>query len=77
MKFVRKQKAPPAKSPLADDLLPNIQAIAEHAFGEANKTTIRRVRHLIAQHGFPAKKVGGRYQASRAVIDAWYRDHFR
>ena len=51
---------------LNEDLLPTIDAIAEYICGEANKHTVRRLRHLIAVHQFPAKKVGGKIQPGRA-----------
>jgi hypothetical protein len=54
---------------LADDLLPTITAISEYT-GEP----VRRLRHIIAVHGFPAKKVGGKIQSRKSWIDKYYAE---
>jgi len=54
---------------LREDLLPTINAIAEYT-GEP----VRRLRHLIAVHQFPVKKVGGKIQSRRSWIDAYYAE---
>jgi hypothetical protein len=59
-------------SSLREDLLPNLNAIAEHVYGEATPSTVRRLRHLIAMHGFPHKKVGGKIESRRSWIDQFY-----
>jgi hypothetical protein len=59
---------------LADDRLPSIEAIAEYVEGEANPTTVRRIRHLIAHHGFPAMMRGGRWQSRKSWADRYYEE---
>lgn len=59
---------------LRDDLLPTIDAIAEYVYGEANKITVRRIRHLIDRHGFPAKKAGGKLSSKKSWIEAHYAE---
>jgi hypothetical protein len=57
---------------LSDDLLPHINAIAEFVYGEATPTTVRRVRHLIDHHGFPAIKDGGKITSKKSWIEKRY-----
>jgi hypothetical protein len=57
---------------LKNDILPSVQAIAEHVYGKATPKTIRRLRHLIAAHGLPVKKVGGKIESRRSWIDQYY-----
>jgi len=57
---------------LHEDLLPNINAIAEYVYGEANKKTVRRLRHLIDKHNFPVKQVGAKYEGRRSWCDSYY-----
>lgn len=59
---------------LTDDLLANINAIAEYVYGEANKKTVRRLRHLIDKHGFPAKQVGAKWEGRKSWCDAFYAE---
>jgi hypothetical protein len=59
---------------LKDDRLPNITAISEYLCGQATPSTIRRIRHLIAAHGFPHKKVGGKIESRKSWIDAYYAE---
>ncbi|MGH6897294.1 MAG: hypothetical protein ACREJ5_12235 [Geminicoccaceae bacterium] len=54
---------------LKDDLLPTIDAISTYT-GEP----VRRLRHVISRHGFPAKKVGGKIQSRKSWIDAYYAE---
>jgi hypothetical protein len=54
---------------LADDLLLSLDAIAVYT-GEP----VRRLRHLIAAHGFPHKKVGGRIESRKSWIDRYYAE---
>jgi hypothetical protein len=56
-------------STLKDDRLPSVTAIAEYI-----GTNERRVRHLIAVHGFPHKKVGGKIESRRSWIDHYYAE---
>jgi hypothetical protein len=57
---------------LRDDLLPSLNAIAEYVYGEANKSTVRRLRHLIDHHGFPIKRVGAKLEGRRSWCDSYY-----
>jgi hypothetical protein len=59
---------------LNDDLLPSINAIAEYVYGEANKKTVRRLRHLIDKHNFPVKQVGAKYEGRRSWCDQYYAE---
>jgi hypothetical protein len=52
---------------LRDDLLPTLESMAEYT-----GHPVRRVRHLIDNFGFPAKKVGGRWESRRSWIDQFY-----
>ena len=58
--------------PLAADLLPDVPSIAQEIYGEANASTVRRVRHLIQCHGLPVKKIGGRWESRRSWLQAYY-----
>jgi hypothetical protein len=60
------------ETPLAADLLPSINAMAIELFGEANPSTVRRVRHLIEKHGLPYTKRGGRIESRRS----WLREYY-
>jgi hypothetical protein len=57
---------------LTNDLLPNINAIAEYVYGEANKKNVRRLRHLIDHHRFPIKRVGAKIEGRRSWCDSYY-----
>ncbi len=61
-------------TPLADDLLTTIEAIAEYITGEATEASVRRVRHLIRSHRLPSKKVGGLIQSRKSWIDRYYAE---
>jgi len=52
---------------LADDLLRSLPEISEYT-GEP----VRRLRHLIEKHGFPAKKAGGKIQSRKSWVDQYY-----
>ena len=54
-------------SALKDDLLPSLPAISEYT-GQS----VRRLRHLIAVHDFPHKKVGGKIESRKSWIDQYY-----
>jgi hypothetical protein len=54
---------------LKEDLLPTIGAISEYT-GEP----VRRLRHLIAVHQFPVKRVGSKIQSRKSWIDAYYAE---
>ena len=60
--------------PLADDLLPTIEAIAAYTLGAVTEASVRRVRHLIRSHGLPSKKVGGLIQSRKSWIDEYYAE---
>jgi hypothetical protein len=60
------------QSNLSADILPSVESIAAYLYGEANKSTVRRIRHLIATAGFPAKKVGGKIEGRRSWCDSYY-----
>jgi hypothetical protein len=62
------------ESNLAADILPSINAIAEYVYGEANKKTVRRLRHLIDRHGFPIKKAGARIEGRKSWCDNYYAE---
>jgi hypothetical protein len=57
---------------LAQDILPSINSICEYVYGESSPSKVRRLRHMIDAHGFPAKKVAGRIESRRSWIDAYY-----
>lgn len=57
------------KKPIKGNLCHSLKA-AEAYTGESE----RRLRHLIANHGFPMKKKGGRYQGFYSEIDRWYAE---
>jgi hypothetical protein len=59
---------------LKDDLLPTINAIAEYVYGEANPSTVRRLRHLIEKHGFPVKRVGSKIEGRKTWCDRYYAE---
>jgi hypothetical protein len=59
-------------SSLHEDILPSINAIADYVYGEANKSTVRRLRHLIDHHHFPIKRVGSRIEGRRSWCDSYY-----
>jgi hypothetical protein len=59
-------------SSLHEDILPSINAIAEYVYGEANKSTVRRLRHLIDRHHFPIKRVGSRIEGRRSWCESYY-----
>jgi hypothetical protein len=59
---------------LADDLLPSIAAIAEYIYGEANSSTERRIRHMVARGDIPAKKTRGRIESRRSWVDSAYAE---
>jgi hypothetical protein len=59
---------------LSDDRLPNLAAISEYLCGQATPSTIRRLRHLIAVHGFPVKRVGAKIESRRSWIDRYYAE---
>jgi hypothetical protein len=63
-----------SQSTLSQDLLPSVEDIAAHVYGEATATNVRRIRHLIAVHGFPHKKVGGKIESKKSWIDAYYAE---
>jgi hypothetical protein len=54
---------------LADDLLPDLNAVSEYT-GQP----VRRLRHLIDKHGFPAKRVGAKIESRKSWIDAYYAE---
>jgi hypothetical protein len=54
---------------LKDDLLRSLPEISEYT-GEP----VRRLRHLIDHHGFPAKKAGGKIQSRKSWVDAYYAE---
>jgi hypothetical protein len=56
-----------ANASLKDDRLPNLEAISEYT-GDP----VRRLRHLIDRHHFPAWKVGGRWESRKSRCDAYY-----
>jgi hypothetical protein len=62
------------QSNLADDLLPNISAIAEYVYGEAKPSTVRRLRHLIDKHGFPIKRAGAKIEGRKSWCDTYYAE---
>ena len=59
---------------LNEDLLPDLRAIANYVYGEATPSTVRRLRHLIATAGFPAKKVGGKIESRKSWVDGYYAE---
>lgn len=59
---------------LAADILPSINAIAEYVYGEANKKTVRRLRHLIDKHNFPVKQVGAKYEGRKTWCNSYYAE---
>jgi hypothetical protein len=54
---------------LKEDRLASVAAIAEYV-----GTNERRVRHLIALHGFPHKKIGNLIESRRSWIDQFYAE---
>ena len=61
----------PNPQPLAENLIREAEAIAEHVYGpapdkKARKSNQRRIYHLVDNHGFPAFKLGGVLCARRA-----------
>ena len=54
-------------SSLREDLLPSVTAIAEYI-----GTNERRVRHLIAVHDLPVKRVGAKIESRKSWIDQYY-----
>jgi len=61
-------------STLADDILPDVSAMAEYTYGSATPTNVRRIRHLIAEHNFPAKKIGCTWESKKSWINALYAE---
>jgi hypothetical protein len=59
---------------LREDILPSINAIAEYVYGEANKSTVRRLRHLIDHHDFPIKRVGAKIEGRCSWCDSYYAE---
>ena len=66
--FAQRWRLSEVTTPLKDDLLPSVAAIAEY-LGASE----RRVRHLI-NHGLPAKKTAGRITSRRSWIDAYFAE---
>jgi hypothetical protein len=58
-------------SPNRARLVYGAQAISEHLFGNADKATVRRVRHLAATGAAPIFKVGGMLAIDPADVDGW------
>lgn len=52
---------------LRDDLLPDLRAICDFT-----GLPERRLRHLIAAHGFPVRKIGGRLISRKSWIERYY-----
>ena len=59
----------PTLSPLKNDRLPSVEAIAEYT-GDSP----RRVRHLIDHWNFPHKKIGGKIESRKSWIDKYYAE---
>jgi hypothetical protein len=52
---------------LADDLLSGVKAFANHT-----GLPERRIRHMIENHEFPVRKVGGLFYSRRSWIDRYF-----
>jgi len=55
-----------------DDRLKGMKQITAYA-GYSPPTIIR----LCRQEGFPAKKIGGEWEASRSTIDSWWEEKIK